>query len=284
MSRIAYVNGAYLPMDTAFIHIEDRANQFADAVYEVVTVYNGRFIDMDAHIDRLERSLNELHIQMPMARSAMMVVLAETARKNRATNAILYIQVSRGIVKRDHAFPVAARPCLTVTCRRFDFAAVKARAEKGIKTITTPDIRWGRCDIKSTSLLPNVLAKQAAKEQGAAEAIMLDEAGNITEGSSTNVWMVTKDGVLVTRSIDDNILPGITRAAVMTIARDFQIKIEERAFSLAEAQNAAEMFLTSSTNCAMPIIMVDTKKIGDGKPGSTTKRIVDAYWSMMEKA
>jgi len=282
MSRIAYVNGAYIPMDRACVHIEDRANQFADGVYEVVTVRRGRLIDMEPHLDRLKRSLDELQIAAPMSRAAMLVVLKETIRRNRANDAVLYIQVSRGVAKRNHLFPENTLPTLTVTCRRFDFNAVKKRAAIGIKAISAKENRWDRCDIKSTSLLPNILAKQAAQEKGAAEAIFVDADGLVTEGSSTNIWMVTKDNVLVTRSTSDNILPGITRAAILRMAEDLQIKIEERAFTLDEAKSAAEMFLTSSTNCAMPIIKLDENSIGNGTPGPITNRLVDTYWSMMD--
>lgn len=284
MSRTAYVNGAYVPMDMAFVHIEDRGYQFSDGVYEVVSIRRGKCIDMEPHLDRLWRSMDELQMTAPMGRAAMKVVFAEVIRRNRVSDATLYIQVSRGVAKRDHAFPADTPSSLVVTCRRFNFDAVKARAQAGVKVLSQPDVRWGRCDIKSISLLPNVLAKQAARKDGAFEAIMVDPEGFVTEGSSTNVWMVTKDGKLVTRSTADNILPGITRSAILTIAEELQMSVEERAFTLAETEDAAEMFLTSSTSCAMPITHVDNRPIGSGKPGPTASRLVERYWDMMDTA
>lgn len=212
----------------------------------------------------------------------MKVVMTEVIRQNRLQDAILYIQVSRGVAKRDHPFPADAVSSLVMTCRRFNFNAVKERAKTGIKVVSQPDIRWDRCDIKSISLLPNVLAKQAAREQGGFEAILIDADGFVTEGSSTNMWMVTKDGTLVTRSTKDNILPGITRAALITIAEELQMQVEERAFTLEEALTASEMFLTSSTSCAMPITHIDEKQIDTGTPGPVTTRLVERYWTMMD--
>jgi len=284
MSRIAYVNGAYVPMDMAFVHIEDRGYQFADGVYEGITVAGGKLVDLEPHLDRLERSLRELQIDMPMGRRAMAIVFKETIGRNRLRDAFLYIQVTRGVAKRDHPFPAEAVPTLVVTARRLDLAAVKARAEVGIKVSSQPDIRWGRCDVKSISLLPNILAKQAAREAGSFEAVLYDEDGHVTEGSSTNIWMVAKNGTLVTRSTGDNILPGITRATLMKIAGELQMKVEERAFTLEEAKSASEMFLTSSTSCAMPIVEFDGAQIGDGTPGATAKRLAEAYWAYIDAA
>ncbi|TNE62238.1 MAG: D-amino-acid transaminase [Alphaproteobacteria bacterium] len=284
MSRIAYVNGAYLPLQYAAVHIEDRGYQFADGVYEVVAIRHGRLIDLEPHLDRLWRSMAELHMAAPMDRGAMKVVYREVMRRNRVKDALLYVQVTRGVAKRDHGFPAAALPGFVVTCRRFDFGTVAARAKTGIKAVSQPDIRWGRCDIKSTSLLPNVLAKQAAKDAGGFEAVLVDADGKVTEGSSTNIWMVTKDGRLVTRSLEDNILPGITRAAVREIAEGFQMPVEDRAFSLDEAYGAAELFLTSTTSGAMPVVMLDGKKIGDGTPGPVATRLMAAYMDFMDRA
>tara|TARA_R110002096_G_scaffold22396_1_gene72096 strand:- start:825 stop:1682 length:858 start_codon:yes stop_codon:yes gene_type:complete len=284
MSRVAYVNGAYVSMDQASVHIEDRGYQFSDGVYEVVSIRRGKCIDMEPHLDRLWRSMNELQIDEPMARGPMKVVMAETIRQNRLQDAILYIQVSRGVARRDHPFPADTVSSLVMTCRRFNFDAVKERAKTGIKVISQPDVRWGRCDIKSISLLPNVLAKQAAREQGGFEALLIDADGYVTEGSSTNVWMVTSEGKLITRSTDDNILPGITRASILSIAGELQMPVEEHAFTLEEAKDATEMFLTSSTSCAMPITHIDSQAIGNGKPGPIVARLVEQYWAMMDEA
>ena len=282
MSRIAYVNGSYVPLSAASVHIEDRGYQFADGIYEVVSVYKGRMIDEEAHLDRLKRSLDALQIVAPMSRAAMKLVFKQVLVQNRALNALLYIQITRGVAKRNHAFPKEIMPSFVITCRRFDFAAVKARSKMGINVSSQPDDRWGRCDIKSTSLLPNVLAKQAATEAGAFEAMYVDADGFVTEGSSTNMWMVEADGTLVTRSLNDNILPGITRAALQKIAAERQVKIVERAFSLAEAKAAPELFLTSSTSCVMPIIQVDETQISGGAPGDISNKLAEAYWAFME--
>lgn len=282
MSRIAYVNGSYVPTSEAYVHINDRGYQFADGVYEGVSVRRGRLIDLDPHLDRLWRSMDELAMLPPMQRGPMTVVFNEVVRRNRIKDGFLYVQITRGVAVRDHAFPDYAEPALVVTCRRLDFDGVRKRALSGITGSTQPDIRWGRCDVKSTSLLPNILAKQAAREEGAFEAVLVDAQGFITEGSSTNMWIV-KDGRLITRSVRDNILSGITRMRVKDIAAKLQISIEERAFSVEDALNADEMFLTSSTSCAMPIVELDGKKIGDGTPGPVAQRLVDAYFDFTDK-
>lgn len=281
MSRVAYVNGAYVPTSEAYVHINDRGYQFADGVYEGVSVRRGKLIDLQPHLDRLWRSMDELAMLSPMQRGPMTVVFNEVVRRNRIKDGFLYVQVTRGVAVRDHAFPDYAEPALVVTCRRLDFDAVRKRTLSGISGSTQPDIRWGRCDVKSTSLLPNILAKQAAREEGAFEAVLVDAEGFITEGSSTNMWIV-KDGRLVTRSIEDNILSGITRMRVKDIAAKLQIAIEERAFSVEDALNADEMFLTSSTSCAMPIVELDGHKIGDGTPGPVAQRLVDAYFNFTD--
>lgn len=283
MSRIAYVNGAYVPHDEAVVSIDDRGYQFADAVYEGVTVRKGRMVDLEPHLDRLGRSMRELAMAAPMERAPMRFVFREVIRRNRVTDGFLYIQISRGVARRDHAFPTQpTMPSLVVTCKRLSVDDVFARAAKGVKAFSESDIRWGRCDIKSTSLLPNILAKQAAKEKGGFEAVLVDRDGFVTEGSSTNMWMVRKDGTLVTRSTDDNILPGITRATLKKLAEELQIKVETKAFTLAEAKAGAEMFLSSSTGCAMPIVELDGHKIGDGTPGPVAKRLIEAYRAYME--
>jgi D-alanine transaminase len=285
MSRIAYVNGSYVATMDAYVHINDRGYQFADGIYEGITIKHGKLIDLEPHIDRLWRSMNELSITTPMARAPMRFVFREVVRKNRISDGFLYVQVTRGVANRDHPFPAPdTPPAFVVTCRRLNLANVYARAKVGVKGSTQPDIRWGRCDIKSTSLLPNILAKQAAREAGAFEAVFLDEKGFVTEGSSTNIWIVTKDGTLVTRPLSDNILPGITRERIKELAGKHQIKIEERAFSVKEAMAAPEMFLTSSTGCAMPIVELNDQKIGDGTPGPVALRLVDAYFDFMERS
>ncbi len=281
MGRIAYVNGRYVPHAKAAVHIEDRGYQFADGVYEVVTVCGGRRIDETGHLERLDRSLGELGIARPMSRAAMRVVMREVIRRNRIRDGIVYLQVTRGVAPRDHAFPgVPPRPALVMTAKRIALAESAARAAEGVKAVTQPDIRWDRCDIKTVALLPNCLAKQAAREAGGFEAILVDGEGRITEGSSTNVWMVDHDGNLVTRQADNGILNGITRLALSALAGGEGAKIIERPFTVAEAKRARELFITSSSVFVMPVVQLDEAVIGNGKPGSTAlglRRIYDDY-------
>ena len=283
MSRIAYVNGAYVPVMDAHVHINDRGFQFADAVYEGIAVRHGKMVDLDPHLDRLWRSMKELSITEPMGRRSLLVVLGEVIRRNRFSDAFVYIQVTRGVAMRDHAFPaIAVPPSLIVTCKKLDFNAVRKRALAGVKAATQPDIRWGRCDIKSTGLLPNILAKQAAREAGAFEAILVDNNGYITEGSSTNIWIATEDGRIITRPTSDNILAGITRARIKNVAEKLKMKVEEAKISVDDAKKAQEVFFTSASNCATPITQIDDKKIGDGTPGPVAKHLIDAYFDFMD--
>lgn len=283
MSRVAYVNGQYVLHEAATVHIEDRGYQFADGVYEVCAVLAGKILDFEPHISRLERSLRELRIDRPMSTGALKVVLEETVRRNKVRNGIIYIQVTRGVAKRDHPFPKNTPVSLVITSRPLDFGAVIRRGEKGVAIATMPDIRWGRCDIKSVSLLPNILAKQAAKEAGAYEAWLVDEDGYVTEGSSTNAWIVAKDGTLVTRSLTNAILPGITRQGIFNLAAEHGIKIEERKFTVAEAKSAREAFLTSTTAFATPIVSIDGAAIGNGEPGSVCRDLIRYYWAFLKK-
>ncbi len=283
MSRIAYVNGQYLPLSLASVNIEDRGHQFSDGVYEGIAVRKGQIRDLQPHLDRLWRSLKGLMIDIPMAHGPLTMVLREVVRRNRLRDGFIYLQVTRGTARRDHAFPLDAVPSLSITCRRLDFDGVAKRAEVGVLAHSTTDIRWGRCDIKSISLLPNVLAKQEAREAGAFEAILVDSDGLITEGSSTNIWMVDDAGTLITRDTIDNILPGITRAVILEVAAELGLKVETRAFSLDEAYGAAEMFLTSTTSCAMPIVGLNGKKIGAGKPGPIALKLLAVYMKKLDQ-
>ncbi|MDP3370300.1 MAG: D-amino-acid transaminase [Brevundimonas sp.] len=278
MSRVAYVNGQYQPHGQATVHVEDRGFQFADGVYEVWSVFDGRLADFDGHMTRLHRSLNELRIPIPMTREALSRVLNETVRRNRVREGLVYLQVTRGTARRDHPFPPeGTAPSVVVTARALPLSKGNAAASKGVAVITQPDIRWGRCDIKTVGLLPNVLAKQAARERGAAEAWMVDEMGLVTEGSSTNAWIVDEDGKLRTRDTQANILQGITRAAVMALIADEGLELEERAFSVDEAKRAREAFYTSASGFVMPAISIDGVKIGDGKPGPIATRLRTLY-------
>lgn len=277
MSRVAYVNGTYRPHGQAVVHIEDRGFQFADGVYEVWAVFDGRLADFEGHMTRLKRSLTELRIDIPMSDAALSRVLAETIRRNRVRNGLVYLQVTRGTAPRDHAFPRDVAPSVVVTAKSVDPSRNEALAKKGAAAVSQPDQRWGRCDIKTVSLLPNVLAKQAARESGAYECLMYDEMGLVTEGSSTNVWIVDEDGRLRTRDTQANILKGITRTALMQLIKDGGIEIEERAFTVEEAKRAREVFVTAASTFVMPIVSLDGTKIGDGKPGPVATRLRETY-------
>ena len=271
--RLSYVNGRYVPHGSAIVHIEDRGFQFADSVYEAISMINGRFVDEAGHLDRLERSLSELKIVMPMPRRSLKLVAYELARRNRLKNAILYVQITRGVAPRDFKFPKNARPTLVMVMRPASFGKLVAR-----KAITVPDIRWKRRDIKTTALTAQVLAKQAAAENGSTEALMFDEQGFITEGASNNAWMVDKNDNLVTRQTSNSaILKGVTRNAMQAICKKKKIKIIERPFSVKEAYKAKEVFVTAATSMVVPVVEIDGHKIGDGKPGAMTSLILEMY-------
>jgi len=276
MSRIAYVNGRYVPHRAARVHIEDRGFQFADAVYEVIAIEDGVFVDEALHLGRLHRSLDALRLRAPMSDAALRVVLGEVVRRNGVDEGIVYLQVTRGTAPRDFAFPAAARPGVVVTARRKRLAEPKLIAE-GVRVITIPDIRWGRPDIKSVSLLPNALGKQQAKESGAFEAWLVDRDGNVTEGTSSNAWIVTAAGEVVTRHADRAILEGVTRTGLRHVMASQQLRLSERPFTVAEAKAASEAFLTSASNFIIPVIAIDKTAIGDGRPGLRTRRLIEAY-------
>ena len=269
MSRFAYVNGLYLRHAEAVVHVEDRGYQFADGVYEVCEIRNGRLIDEALHMARLERSLRELRITMPMSLPALGVVMREVVRRNRVREGLVYLQVTRGVAPRNHLFPAEGTPpSIVVTAKSAPSRAGDSKAEKGVSVISVPDNRWERVDIKTVSLLPNVLAKQAAKEAGAYEAWFVDADGMVTEGSSTNAWIVTADGKLVTRPAESGILRGITRTVLFEVAKAAGSRLEERPFSIAEAQAAREAFFTAATAVVMPVVELDGKPIANGAPGT----------------
>jgi len=268
MSRIAYVNGRYVPLRHASVHIEDRGYQFSDGVYEVCEVREGHLIDERRHLGRLAYSLKELRIAEPMAMSALGVVLREVVRRNRVRWGIVYLQITRGVARRDHAFPPAGtRPSLVITARNLDLASAERLAAEGVAVITLPDNRWERVDIKSVSLLPNVLAKQAAREAGAREAWFVDKQGRVTEGSSSNAWIVTRDGKVVTHQVGRDILKGITRTVLVDVIAAQGLTLEERAFTVEEAYAAREAFLTSASQIVLPIVRIDGRPVGNGAPG-----------------
>jgi D-alanine transaminase len=268
MSRIAYVNGRYLPHAQAKVAIEDRGFQFADGVYEVCEVRRGRLVDERRHMARLERSLGELRISRPMSAAALSVVLRETIRRNRVRDGIVYLQITRGVARRDFPFPPAGtRPSVIVTARSNDLARLEQVANEGIAVVTVPDIRWQRVDIKSVALLPNVLAKQAARDQGAREAWLVDAKGFVTEGASSNAWIVSRDGKLITHPLGRDILPGITRSVVIDVIKGQGLAFEERAFSVEEAYAAREAFVTSASQIVLPVVSIDGRPVGNGAPG-----------------
>ncbi len=284
MSRIAYVNGRYRPHARASVHVEDRGYQFADGVYEVVLIHRGRLVDEDGHLDRLDRSLGEIRIAPPMARGPLRAVMREVVRRNRVRDGIVYIQVTRGVAMRDHPFPqTPIKPALVMTARAikpFDPDAARA----GVEAITIPDIRWKRCDIKTVGLLPNVLGKQKAREAGAFEAWMVDDDGFVTEGTSTNAWIVTREGELVTRSLSHAILAGITRHAILDLARAAGVRFAERSFTVAEARAAREAFVSSATSLVKPVVRIDGQSIGNGQAGEVTERLLALYAAHMDAA
>lgn len=276
MSRIAYVNGRYLPHRDAVVHVEDRGYQFADGCYEVVAIRAGRFVDEELHLRRLHRSLGELEIPAPMSDAALKTVLAEVARRNGIEEGFVYLQITRGTAPRNFAFPQGVKPSLVVTARRQRLADPKALAA-GIKVVTIPDIRWARPDIKSVSLLPNVLGKEQARRAGAYEAWQVDRDGNVTEGTSSNAWIVTEAGEVLTHAADHAILNGVTRLGLIRVIADAGLRLIERRFSVAEAKAAREALLTSSTNFVLPVVRIDDAVIGSGKPGPLAKKLAALY-------
>jgi D-alanine transaminase len=283
MSRIAYVNGRYLPLGQAMVHVEDRGYQFGDAVYEVCEVRQGRLIDERRHLARLQRSLGELQIRPPMSEAALGVVLREVVARNRIGYGIVYLQVSRGVARRDHAFPPPNVPSsVVVTARPLNARRNEALAAAGIAVVSVPDNRWGRVDIKTTGLLPNVLARQAAIAQGARDAWFVDQDGMVTEAASANAWIVTEGGRVVTRPADLAILKGITRTVLFDAVRAQGLAVDERAFTLAEAYTAREAFVTAASQIVLPVVRIDGHIIGDGKPGPLATALRRAFHQFAE--
>jgi D-alanine transaminase len=277
MSRIAYIDGVYQPLNMPGILVEDRGYQFADGVYEVCAIRGGKLLDEARHLDRLDYSLAALDMPPPMSRAALQQVMRETLRRNRVRDGILYMQVSRGVAPREHMFNPDLKPVLVITARPI---AADRRAQimkKGISVVSVPDQRWARCDIKSISLLPNVLARQSARNAKVQEAWQIDGQGMVTEGAATNAWIVDAKGVLRTRPASHEILNGIVRQVLLDCVADLGMKFEEKPFSLKEALAAKECFSTASTMSVFPVIDIDGQKIGAGKPGEVAKILSDAY-------
>tara|TARA_B100000315_G_scaffold257930_1_gene308439 strand:+ start:657 stop:1511 length:855 start_codon:yes stop_codon:yes gene_type:complete len=281
MPRVAYVNGRYLPHRQASIHIEDRGFQFADGVYEVIAITDGKLVDIKPHLDRLNRSLGELNIAWPVTRRAFGLILGEVIRRNRVSNGSIYLQITRGVAPRDFAYPEGLQPSLVIYARSTKKASV-ATASQGHAVVSQPDIRWKRCDIKTVSLLPAVLAKQAAAEEGVADAWFVDEDGIITEGTSSNAWIVTPKKEIITRQTDNLILSGITRQTILKLASGAGLTFTERPFSLEEAKQATEAFTSSSTALVKPVIEIDGTPVGDGQAGSITRQLIEHYLNYMD--
>ncbi|MBO6782627.1 MAG: D-amino-acid transaminase [Alphaproteobacteria bacterium] len=282
MPRIAYVNGRYVDHRAAAVHVEDRGYQFADGVYEVIHLFRNRLIDEEPHLDRLDRSLRELDMAWPMGRAAMRVAMREIVRRNGYATGLLYIQVTRGVAPRDHKFPQLPMSSLVMTVRPIPEFPDDMR-EEGVAVVTIDDIRWARRDIKSISLLPNVLGKQAAADAGAYEAWMIDADGMVTEGTSSNAWIVNGEGTLVTRPADHDILRGITRQAILRMADELDIAFEERPFSRDEALGAREAFMSNSSHFVTPVTRIDDNAIANGRPGSLSTALHERYLDFMKE-
>jgi len=281
MSRIAYVNGLYVSHLAASVHIEDRGYQFSDGVYEVIAIHHGKLIDMGGHMTRLTRSLDELEMAWPVAPAALQIIVREVIRRNRIKDGIVYLQITRGVAPRNHAFPDHHESALVVTARRlppFDFDA----AGKGVDVITTPEIRWSRRDIKTVSLLGNCLAKEKAAKAGAYEAWFVEDDGMVTEGTASNAWIITADGKLITRNASNAILNGITRLAILELAEEQGVEFVERAFSVDEAKQAKEAFVSSTTSFVKPVLRIDGEPVGDGKVGEISAKLLAFYGEHMK--
>lgn len=277
MPRFAYANGRYVPHRDAQVHIEDRGFQFADGIYEVIACIGGTLADERGHLDRLARSLKELGMGLPVSRKTLRMIIRELLRRNRLENAAVYIQVTRGVYRREFPFPPAGvKQSLVITTRPYRFAG-NPKIRTGIKVASVSDLRWKRRDIKTTALIAQVLAKQQALEKGAFEAWMIDDYGYVTEGASSNAWIVTKDGNIQTRAATHDILRGVTRSALEKVCADMNLKLIEKSFTLTEAQRAAECFVTAATTLVMPVVEIDGRKIGDGKPGPVVQELYEAY-------
>ena len=282
MSRTVYVNGDYLPEEEAKVSVFDRGFLFADAVYEVTSVLGGKLIDFDGHAARLDRSLAELGMEMPLSADALLDVHKELVARNEVDEGLVYLQVTRGAAERDFAYPAEGTPQTVVLFTQSKVVADAPAARTGIRVITIPDRRWGRRDIKTVQLLYPSMGKMMAKAAGADDAWMVED-GQVTEGTSNNAWIV-KDGVLITRHLGEEILHGITRAAVKRFAAEAQMKVEERAFTVEEAAAADEAFVTSASSFVMPVVEIDGRPVGEGAPGPIARRLREIYIDESRKA
>lgn len=277
MDPIAYVNGAFVPLSEAKVSVLDRGFLFADGIYEVAAVLDGKLVDSAPHLARLERSVGEIGLSLPESLARIEELQKELVARNRLDQGMVYLQVTRGAdTSRDFPFPKGdIKPTLVMFVTAKNIVDAPS-AKTGIGVITVPDIRWERRDIKSVALLAQVLAKQAAAAAGAGEAWMVED-GHVTEGGSSSAFILTEDDVIVTRPNSNAILPGCTRKAVVKLAEERQLKVEERLFTVAEALSAKEAFITSASAFVQPVVSIDGKKIGDGKPGPVATRLREIY-------
>lgn len=284
MSRIAFVNGRFVPHSLASVHIEDRGYQFADGVYEVCEIRDGQLIDLDGHMKRLQYSLGELKISMPMDLRALAIKMKQLIKRNYIRNGMIYLQVTRGVAPRNHAFPSSdVRPAIVLTAKSVSLLGKLVHYKNGVSVISVPENRWARPDIKSIGLLPNCMAKQEANEQGAFEAWFVDDDGMVVEGSSSNAWIITHDNEIITRDVDGSILKGITREAILAQIEAQNLTIVERAFSLQEAIEAKEAFLSSATTIVMPVVKIDNHLVADGKVGELAKKLLKGFYDFAQK-
>lgn len=282
MSRIVYVNGEFLPEEEAKISVFDRGFLFADGVYEVTSVLGGKLIDFDGHATRLARSLGELEMAAPATRDELLDIHRELVSRNDIEDGLIYLQITRGAADRDFAYPEDARPSIVLFTQAKPGLADSPKAKEGMKVISIEDMRWGRRDIKTVQLLYPSMGKMAAKKAGADDAWMVEE-GFVTEGTSNNAYIV-KDGTIVTRHLGTEILHGITRAAVLRFAREAQMQVEERSFTLDEARDADEAFITSASSFVMPVVEIDGEAVGTGVPGPIAGRLREIYLDECRKA
>ncbi|MEX6508121.1 D-amino-acid transaminase [Jiella sp. M17.18] len=274
--RTVYVNGEYRPENEASVSVFDRGFLFADAVYEVTSVLGGRLVDFSAHMARLKRSLAELGLPSPGSEAHLLAIHRELVRRNDLDEGTIYMQVTRGAADRDFLFPSEDTPPSLVLFTQANTLVDKPAARTGLRVISVPDLRWSRRDIKTVQLLYSSMAKTEAKRRGVDDAWMVED-GMVTEGTSNNAHIVAEDGTLVTRALSHSILHGITRAAVLKLAEESDIRIEERSFTIEEAKRAREAFITSASAFVMPVVEIDGTPIGDGKPGPVATRLREIY-------
>jgi D-alanine transaminase len=275
MTRYVYVNGAYMEADKAAVSIFDRGFLFADGVYEVTAVIGGHMIDFDQHLARLRSSMAKLEMSLPMDDAAIRDMHLELIRLNAQPNCIVYIQVTRGVAEREFSYPAQATPTVIAFTQPRDYAG-DMNAVHGVSVITTPDLRWTRRDIKSIALLPQAMGKQEAKKRGAFEAWMVED-GVVTEGTSSSAFIVATNGRIITRALSQKILPGLTRSRLLSLIDEMGLEVEERAFSLDEAHEAAEAFMTSASSFVLPIVTIDGRAVGSGKPGPVATSLRERY-------